>query len=268
MFEDLFGELESSLTGIVESEVFQVLIYVVIAYIVLIWLASAYWAYRDMRLRSASAITPYVAASRSSSSRRSSSCSGSWSTASCDPRRPSPRSTNAPSPRRRCWPRWPRTRSAPTAHARSTRTGSSAPPAATGCVASAPTASTSSSSTGRCVPGAARTSSAPRRPARPPFMPSARPAPRPAAAPARRSRASPAPPPAPSRAPGSNRPRDTRAAQRRRPATGHPGAGTTQPEPPGTTAPPSPQPQERYVSRQAAQPTTGDPARPRPPSRP
>jgi len=62
MFEDLFGQLEGSLTEVVESEAFQVVIYVVIAYIVLIWLASAFWAYRDMRLRSASAITPYVAA--------------------------------------------------------------------------------------------------------------------------------------------------------------------------------------------------------------
>jgi hypothetical protein len=62
MFEELFAELESTFTGVVESEAFQVLIYVVIAYLVLIWLASAFWAYRDMRLRSASAITPYVAA--------------------------------------------------------------------------------------------------------------------------------------------------------------------------------------------------------------
>ncbi|MEA2026572.1 MAG: zinc ribbon domain-containing protein [Chloroflexota bacterium] len=47
---------------ILESDAFQAVIYVIVAYIVLIWLASAFWAYRDMRLRSASAITPYVAA--------------------------------------------------------------------------------------------------------------------------------------------------------------------------------------------------------------
>ncbi len=62
MFEDLFGQLESTFTEIVESDAFQAVIYVIVAYVVLIWLASAYWAYRDMRLRSASAITPYVAA--------------------------------------------------------------------------------------------------------------------------------------------------------------------------------------------------------------
>jgi RNA polymerase subunit RPABC4/transcription elongation factor Spt4 len=62
MFEDLFGELETSLTGFVESQVFQIGVRVLVIYIVLIWLASAFWAYRDMRLRSASAITPYIAA--------------------------------------------------------------------------------------------------------------------------------------------------------------------------------------------------------------
>jgi RNA polymerase subunit RPABC4/transcription elongation factor Spt4 len=62
MFEDLFADLEGTFTEVVESDAFQAVIYVVVAYIVLIWLASAFWAYRDMRLRSASAITPYVAA--------------------------------------------------------------------------------------------------------------------------------------------------------------------------------------------------------------
>jgi RNA polymerase subunit RPABC4/transcription elongation factor Spt4 len=62
MFDDLFGELEGTFSDIVESDVFQPVIYVVMAYVVLIWLASAYWAYRDMSLRTTSAITPYVAA--------------------------------------------------------------------------------------------------------------------------------------------------------------------------------------------------------------
>jgi len=62
MFEDLFGEVDAALSGVVESDAFQIGIRVLVAYIVLIWLASAFWAYRDMRLRSASAFTPYVAA--------------------------------------------------------------------------------------------------------------------------------------------------------------------------------------------------------------
>lgn len=62
MFEDLFGEVDTALSGFIESDVFQIGIRVLVAYFMLIWLASAFWAYRDMRLRSASAITPYVAA--------------------------------------------------------------------------------------------------------------------------------------------------------------------------------------------------------------
>jgi hypothetical protein len=54
--------LDQQIAEILESDLFQAIIYVVMAYIVLIWLASAYWAYRDMSLRSSSAITPYVAA--------------------------------------------------------------------------------------------------------------------------------------------------------------------------------------------------------------
>lgn len=62
MFEELFGGLETSLSDFFESQIFQIGIRVLVIYIMLIWLASAFWAYRDMRLRSASAITPYVAA--------------------------------------------------------------------------------------------------------------------------------------------------------------------------------------------------------------
>ena len=62
MFEDLFGTLEGTFTDVVESQAFQATIYVIAAYFVLIWLASAFWAYRDMRLRTSSAVTPNVAA--------------------------------------------------------------------------------------------------------------------------------------------------------------------------------------------------------------
>lgn len=62
MFEELFGDLDSAITGFVESDVFQIGLRVLVIYFVLIWLASAFWAYRDMRLRSASAVAPYVAA--------------------------------------------------------------------------------------------------------------------------------------------------------------------------------------------------------------
>jgi RNA polymerase subunit RPABC4/transcription elongation factor Spt4 len=55
-------DLDQTFGEFIESPAFQAAVYVIVAYIVLIWLASAFWAYRDMRLRTASAITPYVAA--------------------------------------------------------------------------------------------------------------------------------------------------------------------------------------------------------------
>jgi hypothetical protein len=62
VFDDQIASLNEALNGFVESDAFQLGIRIIVAYIVLIWLASAFWAYRDMRLRSASAFTPYVAA--------------------------------------------------------------------------------------------------------------------------------------------------------------------------------------------------------------
>lgn len=62
MFDDQLTAFNEAINGFVESDLFQLGIRVVVAYVVLIWLASAFWAYRDMRLRSASAFTPYVAA--------------------------------------------------------------------------------------------------------------------------------------------------------------------------------------------------------------
>jgi hypothetical protein len=62
VFDEQLADFNEALNGFVESDIFQLGLRVIVAYIVLIWLASAFWAYRDMRLRSASAFTPYVAA--------------------------------------------------------------------------------------------------------------------------------------------------------------------------------------------------------------
>jgi RNA polymerase subunit RPABC4/transcription elongation factor Spt4 len=62
VFDDQIAEFSEALNGFIESDLFQLGIRIIVAYIVLIWLASAFWAYRDMRLRSASAFTPYLAA--------------------------------------------------------------------------------------------------------------------------------------------------------------------------------------------------------------
>jgi hypothetical protein len=62
VFDDQIADFNEALNGFIESDVFQLGIRIILAYIILIWLASAFWAYRDMRLRSASAFAPYVAA--------------------------------------------------------------------------------------------------------------------------------------------------------------------------------------------------------------
>jgi RNA polymerase subunit RPABC4/transcription elongation factor Spt4 len=62
MFEELFGQLDQTINDFLSSEVFQIGLRVLVIYFVLVWLASAFWAYRDMRQRTTSALAPYVAA--------------------------------------------------------------------------------------------------------------------------------------------------------------------------------------------------------------
>jgi len=62
MFDSLFGDLEPALNDFIASDIFQVGVRALAVGILMIWLASAFWAYRDMRLRTASAVWPYVAA--------------------------------------------------------------------------------------------------------------------------------------------------------------------------------------------------------------
>ena len=62
MLDELFGSLDTTINDFVASDVFQIGLRVLVVYFLLIWLASAFWAYRDMRLRSASAVAPYIAA--------------------------------------------------------------------------------------------------------------------------------------------------------------------------------------------------------------
>ena len=62
MFDQLFGGLDTTLSDFIESDIVQIGLRVLVIYFLLIWLASAFWAYRDMRLRTASAVAPYIAA--------------------------------------------------------------------------------------------------------------------------------------------------------------------------------------------------------------
>jgi hypothetical protein len=62
MIDELFGSLDQSINDFLSSEVFQIGLRVLAIYFVLVWLASAFWAYRDLRQRTTSALAPYVAA--------------------------------------------------------------------------------------------------------------------------------------------------------------------------------------------------------------
>ena len=62
MFDDQLGQISTSINDFLASDVFQLGVRVLVVYFILVWLASAFWAFRDMRQRSTSALAPYVAA--------------------------------------------------------------------------------------------------------------------------------------------------------------------------------------------------------------
>jgi RNA polymerase subunit RPABC4/transcription elongation factor Spt4 len=62
MFDQVFGDLSNTINEFLASPAFQLALRAIGVYIVLIWLASAFWAYRDMRQRSANPVAPYLAA--------------------------------------------------------------------------------------------------------------------------------------------------------------------------------------------------------------
>jgi RNA polymerase subunit RPABC4/transcription elongation factor Spt4 len=62
MFDEQLGQINQTINDFFQSEFVQIGVRVLVIYFVLVWLASAFWAYRDMRQRSTSALAPYVAA--------------------------------------------------------------------------------------------------------------------------------------------------------------------------------------------------------------
>src|SRR6476620_11267892 len=61
--EAILAEIGKALAGFFGSPVVQFVIYSILAYLVVLWLASAYWVFRDMQQRTENAILPYLAAS-------------------------------------------------------------------------------------------------------------------------------------------------------------------------------------------------------------
>ncbi len=62
MFDDLFGTLGAEIGKIFDNPVVQTGLKAIGLYIVFMWLATAFWAYRDMSQRTTNPIAPYLAA--------------------------------------------------------------------------------------------------------------------------------------------------------------------------------------------------------------
>src|ERR1700682_5070843 len=60
--DQILATIGDSLSGVFSSAPIQLGLRMIGLYLVIIWLASAYWAFRDMQQRSDNAILPYIAA--------------------------------------------------------------------------------------------------------------------------------------------------------------------------------------------------------------
>jgi RNA polymerase subunit RPABC4/transcription elongation factor Spt4 len=61
--DQIFGEIGSALGDFFSSPPVQFILQAIAIYLVVLWLAGAYWAFRDMQHRTENPILPYVAAS-------------------------------------------------------------------------------------------------------------------------------------------------------------------------------------------------------------
>ena len=61
--DQIFGEIGKALAGFFGSPVVQLALQAIVVYLIILWLAGAYWAFRDMQQRTENPILPYVAAS-------------------------------------------------------------------------------------------------------------------------------------------------------------------------------------------------------------
>jgi len=60
--EDILKTITDAIGGVFANPVVQFAMQMIAVYFVILWLAAAYWAFRDMQLRSETPILPYVAA--------------------------------------------------------------------------------------------------------------------------------------------------------------------------------------------------------------
>jgi RNA polymerase subunit RPABC4/transcription elongation factor Spt4 len=62
MPNDLSGQLGSVFDSFFGSEIVQFVLYSIVLYLFIVWLAATYWAFRDMHYRSENPALPYIAA--------------------------------------------------------------------------------------------------------------------------------------------------------------------------------------------------------------
>jgi len=60
--DQILGQIGTTLGGIIDSAIVQFGLRMIGIYLVVLWLAAAYWAFRDMQQRSDNALLPYLAA--------------------------------------------------------------------------------------------------------------------------------------------------------------------------------------------------------------
>lgn len=59
---EIISAIEGAVSGFLSNPIVQLTGRAIVIYLVLLWLASAYWAYRDLQSRTANPIAPYLAA--------------------------------------------------------------------------------------------------------------------------------------------------------------------------------------------------------------
>jgi RNA polymerase subunit RPABC4/transcription elongation factor Spt4 len=62
MSNDLSGQLGSAVSSFFSSAIVQLVVDSIVLYLFIVWLAAAFWAFRDMHDRSENPVMPYVAA--------------------------------------------------------------------------------------------------------------------------------------------------------------------------------------------------------------
>jgi len=61
--DDILNEVGSAIGGFFDNPVVHLALQATVVYVIILWLAAAYWAFRDMQLRAENPILPYFAAS-------------------------------------------------------------------------------------------------------------------------------------------------------------------------------------------------------------